>query len=168
MKFGKAAPSMPSQRGLIVHRPRQFAENHLDFVDSFKPINYFLRILGLMPFSIGRTSNGNISAPEIKKIDGLWFLLTISIYSIVAIASFEYVKFKRESNLHLHMVEVSHHYLHLTMGLIFSVVFIGMDMYNRYNLVDLLKKFTIFDKEVSHFFSCSFQSYTLNDSVINF
>lgn len=149
IKFIGAAPSMVAQSS-IVYRSKKFAAQQLDFIDSFKPIYYFLRILGLMPFSITRSSNGNISEPKVKKSNGLWFLFSICIYSMASFISFEYVKFNRESNAYLYMMVLSQNLL-LTTGLICCVLFVAMDMCNRFKLVDILQKFMIFDKEVSDF-----------------
>lgn len=147
IKFTSSAPAMVSQPS-ITHPPRKSAAKQPNFVDSFQPIHHFLRTLGLMPFSIIRNTSGNLLSPRIKQFDAVWFVTTIIIYSLATFVSFRYVKFNRESNTKLNMLNISNN-LHLTLGLMFCVLTIGMDMYNRFKLIDLFEKFIIFDKNVS-------------------
>lgn len=147
-KFYSVAPVMAPQSPFD-QRSSKIAVRQQDFFDGFQPIYLFLRSLGLMPFSIKRSANGNILGPKVNKFDGVWFVTTMFIYSLASFVSFNYVKFNIESSTNLHMVVISTN-LHLTFGLLFCVVIIAMDMYNRAELVNLLKKFTIFDKRVSY------------------
>lgn len=151
IKSTSVSPAMVPQPP-VSHRSRRTAAKHKDFLDSFRPIYYFSRSFGLMPFSIGRSSSGNILGPRVHKFDAVWFVATILIYALATVVSFKYVKFKQESNTQLNMLVISNNW-HLTSGLLFCVVIIGMDLYNRDKLVDLIKRFTVFDKQVS--VSCS-------------
>lgn len=148
IKFTSVAPVMVPQAS-IEHRSKKDATKQRDFVDSFLPIYYFLRSFGLMPFSIRRNANRNILDPRVDKFDAGWFVMTILIYSLATFVSFEYVKFKPETNTQLNMLVIWTN-LHLTLGMVFCVVIIAMDMYNRVKLVNLIKTFTIFDKQVSY------------------
>lgn len=159
IKFPSVEPVMVPQPA-IMHQFKKVAPKQSNFMDSFRPIYYFLRTLGLMPFSIGRNTSGNISSPRVNKLDAVRFVASIIIYSIATFISFKYVKFRRDSNTKLRMLVLSDN-LHLTFGLMFCVLTIGMDMYNRFKLTDLLKKFTIYDKHVS-FYCVDFDSFHNN------
>lgn len=136
----------------VFPRSRKIAAKHRDLLDSFQPIYYFSRLFGLMPFTIGRSSSGNISGPRVNKLDAVWLVAAISIYSLATVVSFKYVKFDQEPSTKCWNMLINSTNWHLTLGLIFCGLFIGVDLYNREKLVDLFKRFAIFDKDLV---SCS-------------
>lgn len=52
----------------------------LTFAHSFKPVHILCRIFGFMPFTIAYNANGAIQTARIRKIDFMWFLISIGIY----------------------------------------------------------------------------------------
>lgn len=64
-----------------------------NFIRSLSPIYYFSRAFGLMPFSIVHNANGDFQAIEVKKIDFLWFTVSISLYMIMAFICFHVKRF---------------------------------------------------------------------------
>lgn len=133
----------------VFHRSKKIASKHRDFLDSFQPIHYFSRSFGLMPFSIKRSSCGNILGPRVKKFDAVWLVATILIYLLATVVSSKYVKFEQGSKTQCWNMLVMSNNWHLTLGLMFCILFNGMDLYNRKKLVNLFKGFAAFDKEVS-------------------
>lgn len=114
---------------------------------SLRPIYIFSRIFGLMPFSIIRNSNYEIQGVQVGKFDLLWFIISISLYSFMAIICFQtthYVKSPINS-----VVIVTGDRILLTICLCNCVIKVVMDMCNRFRLIDIMKKFAFFDNEVS-------------------
>lgn len=46
----------------------------IDFAYSFRPIYYFSRVYGLMPFTITYNARGSINGLEVRLFDLLWFM----------------------------------------------------------------------------------------------
>lgn len=118
----------------------------LNFEYCLRPIYFISRASGLLPFSIARDSNGTICAPRINTFDFLFFIVSISWYLFLTFASFRDIQFWPSLNKS-HVLTVSNYSL-LIMGLIFGALTITMDISNRTRLVDILKKFIIFDQNV--------------------
>lgn len=159
------AASVKEPQPNIVNPPKTLMKKELDFMDCLKPMNYFLRTLGLMPFSIYRVPNGNILKSKVRKWDVMWSLFTLCIYSSCVFISLEYGNLQQESHAHnksfIHIYRgVIAHNLHTTLGVIFCILFVTMDMCNRNEIVDLFNKFVIFDKEVTNFTNVA-QSFLL-------
>lgn len=124
--------------------------NKLNFAYSFRPIYYFSRTVGLMPFSIAYDSNGNAQEPRVKRLDALWFVVSISCYIFVAWSTYRIYYLAILQSPYTILVLNMCDYLLLIGELIFAVVMIAMDMWNRFNLVDILKKIQYFDKKASN------------------
>lgn len=138
-----AQPPCDAQNPIAI---KKSFSRQMDFWDGFKPIYYFSRVFGLLPFSIRRDTNGEIQEPKVKKIDGLWFLLTIVVLLRASHFSHRYISaFNSSSQMY---VSVLLDNFHLVLSLIFGAVMIALDMLNRFKLVKLWKLFIIFDKEV--------------------
>lgn len=119
----------------------------MDFWDSFKPIYYFSRAFGLMPFSIRRDAHGKVQEPKVNGIDGFWFLFTI----LIVFLSGAYISHQHTSAFNSNtrsLLQVLGAYYSF-MNLIFGALLIVMDMINRFKLVELWKNFIIFDEEVT-------------------
>lgn len=119
----------------------------INFEYSVRPIYYFARAFGLMPFSVIRNSNGEIQKPHVGVINLLLFVVSICWYLILAYTSYRNVTFLLY-NPDTSFILVLGDYLLLIVGLICTTFFILMDMVNRTRLVDFLKKVTIFDQMV--------------------
>lgn len=136
----------------------------MDFWDGFKPIYYFSRVFGLMPFSIRRGPYGNIEEPKVNGMDGLWCLFTtIVVYLSGALISHRY---KPDSYKTIYLSILLDDF-HLTMSLAFGALEIAMDMINRFKLFELWKCFIVFDKEVRifQFYSISRLMYYFSRKV---
>lgn len=123
-----------------------------NFARTMQPIYIISRTFGLFPFTIIHDLNGDIQGIRVTFFDLLWFLISISIYILLAIYNFCYLKFPQNTNVS----EVLYigDYLLLILGLIFGAALIASDMYNRFNLADIAMQFTKFDKKVIVF--CNF------------
>lgn len=117
---------------------------------SFRPVYYFNRVFGLMPFTITYNSRGSIHGFEVGTFDILWFIVSIIINLIYA--------FMISNDTHLlqnlkmeSIILVGGDYLTDIFCIIFDVLLIGTDMCIRYKLVDILKKINTFDEKVNHF-----------------
>lgn len=132
-------------------RPRPASETadsaQLNFAHSFKSIYYFSRIFGFKPFTIVFDSNGKIQTARIRVLDAVWLVITIGLYL--------------SSALHF-MIIASHHTFPAKSAILvnctrsiymlrklFNVLSIVMDMYNRYQMIEIVKKINTFDEKAS-------------------
>lgn len=118
----------------------------LDFVHCFRPVYYFSRIFGYMPFTFIYDSNGTIQELKVRVLDILWLILSIFIHIFIAIIYFRnegFAIFNGTSDI----IIKSDIYL-MVLWLIFIILSITMDMCNRSNLMEILKKFNNFDENV--------------------
>lgn len=122
------------------------SENH-NFEYAVRPIYYFSRLFGLLSFSVVRNSIGEIHKPRVRIIDGLFFVIAICWYLALAYASSGNVTIMLE-NPRVSFILVFGDHLLLASGLIFGALCITMDMFNCTRLVEMLKKFNIFDRNV--------------------
>lgn len=118
------------------------------FTHSFRPIYYFARIFGSMPYTIYCDSNGNAHEPKVRIVDGVWFVISMCIFLSMAFFSYRNMESLQNPNTSSYILILGDQIL-LILCLIFGAQIIGMDMLNRDKLVDILKKITAFDKEAS-------------------
>lgn len=126
----------------------------LNFEHCIRPIYYISRACGLLPFSITRNSNREIQTPRINVFDFLFFTLSIIWYLFLTYNSFHGIQYWPSLN-RSQVLTVSNYSL-LILGLIFGVLTITMDMFNRTRLVAILKKFITFDQNVIFYLSFVF------------
>lgn len=127
---------------------RDFLAKQMDFLSSFKPIYYFSRLLGLMPFKIVCNLNGEFRVPRVGKLDGIWFIAAICVYLSLTFFVCQHI----DLNMNLSRSEnvlVHGNHLRIASNLICDAIAICMDMWNRFKLVNLFKKVLVFDKKVS-------------------
>lgn len=121
----------------------------INFIDIFRPVYYFLRFCGQMPFSIVQSSNSEIFLqPRVNKRDALWFLISMCLYTIATWRTFGKLTAKLYENEIVCVLFTGNSLLHVV-TMMFGIVKLFMDMYNRRKLVNILNKFTQFDQEVS-------------------
>lgn len=130
--------------------PNKVKNERINFWFSIRPMYYFSRIFGLMPFSIVRNSNDEIQTARVNKFDFLWFITSVSLYSCMAVVCFRTTHYEEGRNLS-HVLLIGDRLL-LTICLVSSVIKIIFDMSNRFRLIDIWKKLAYFDKEVSKLF----------------
>lgn len=123
---------------------KKIRSNELNFAYSFRPTYYFSRVFGLMPFSIISESNGEVQS-RVTAFDAVWFIISMCLYLAIACISYN----ERLRRAKVLSVSTIGYKIHLIFTLVFGAISIGFDMYNRFKLVDILNKFTRFDREVS-------------------
>lgn len=130
------------------------SEGKADFVYSFKPIYYFSRVCGLMPFSIIYDSSHKIHKIKVCAFDVLWFVISIYLYLYVAFISYKEMTYPKSRNMPKNIMILGDSFI-LIFVLLFGAMNIIIDMCNRVKLSEILRMFTAFDKEVifSHFVS---------------
>lgn len=132
---------------------------NLSFEYCIRPIYYMSRVCGLLPFSIARNSNGEIQAPRIRILDCLYFTLSIVWYIFLTYSS--YHEIQNWPSLNKSQVLTVSNYSLLILGLIFGALTITMDMFNRTRLVEILKKFIRFDKNVCYLSWISYENFEI-------
>lgn len=115
-----------------------------DFAYSYRPMYYFSRCFGLLPFSFVYDSNGEIQAPRIRIFDAVWFVISIVIYVMLAIDSFRVVEIPKDASPIIFLSNT----LLLVLGLSNGAIMIVVNMCVRFKFVAILKTITNFDKEV--------------------
>lgn len=121
----------------------------LNFLSSFKVNYYFLRFFGLWPFSLVRDPNGEIRKCKIRKLDLLWFIISMPLY---VSASFVFYKNSQtESKILKFTTKVisSGDNIRIAISLISVALAIAIDMCNRFKLINMLNMFVRFDESVS-------------------
>lgn len=117
-----------------------------DFISSYRPMYYFSRFFGLLPFSFVYDLNGELQAPRISIFDGVWFVVSIVFYVLLAISSYQPVEIKHDP---APLVTVSNALI-LTVGFTNGIVMIVMNVCVRFRFTTILKTITAFDKEASY------------------
>lgn len=120
----------------------------VNFMYSFRPIYYFSRAYGFLPFTIVYNSRGAIHGHEVETLDILWFGISISVNLMLAFLISKDTEFLQDSK-DGSIILVGGDYLAHIFTMIFDTILIGMDMCIRYKLVDVLKKIHNFDEKVS-------------------
>lgn len=118
-----------------------------DFVYCFRPVYYFSRIFGFMPFTVIYDSNGTIQGPKIRVFDILWLILSMFVQILSPIL---YIQNRKFSIYDISLaILIRSDAIVITMRTVFNISAIIMDMCNRYKLMEILKKINNFDEEVS-------------------
>lgn len=97
-----------------------------NFAYSFRPIYYFCRVFGLMPFKITYYSNGAIHGFEIGTFDILWFIISMAFNLVLA---FWMVKNSQhvENLKNMSIILVGGDFILQVFSMVFDVILIGMD-----------------------------------------
>lgn len=122
-----------------------------NFFYSFRPIYYFSRTFGFMPFTIVFNSNGSIQGPNIRTFDILWFIIAITIYILSAIVVLQNTEHLEMGSTTESAILKNTDFVILVSMLFFGALIIAMDMYNRGTIVEMLKSIKSFDDEVPTF-----------------
>lgn len=115
---------------------------------SFRPIYYLLRVCGMMPFTCIYDAYGYPHSPKIRKRDGLSVVIAICFYLSMTGLVIYHMDIKEHRHSPIYMLLLGN-YVHLISCIIFGIVIIAIDLWNRFKLIDILKKFTIFDTKAS-------------------
>lgn len=124
-----------------VHWPKK-----LNFAYCFRPIYYFSRIFGYMPFTIIYDSSGAIQKPKIRIFDLIWFILSFLIQTIPPLmyVQNEGLSIHYATSFILSRIDI----ILVNFWMTYIIVSIAMDMYNRFILIEILKRINNFDEEV--------------------
>lgn len=115
-----------------------------DFVYSFRPFYFCSRAFGYMPFSIRFDSNTATYKPAPKALDILWFMISICLHILLAIAHDKFSEVKYSSSV----VLIDGDFLVMIVSFIFGILIMVMDMHNRCKIVNILNKFKDSDEKV--------------------
>lgn len=129
----------------IVGKKTCSKKSHSNFVYSYRPMYYFSRFFGLLPFSFVCDSSGQLQVPQIRAVDGVWFVFTIVGYIVLAINSCQVPEPPKEA---VPLIYYSNTLL-LSVGLFNGANMIVVNMCVRFKFVTILKIITDFDKEAS-------------------
>lgn len=122
--------------------------NRRSFVHSFRPIYYWSRVFGLMPFSIIYDPNGDVEKPRVRAIDGLLFAVFIVVRLWFSVNSLRKIHISSSSDVPW-VLSVGGYTL-LTLNLTCGALMTVMNMYNRHKIVNILKMFSTIDKQVKN------------------
>lgn len=129
----------------------------LNFEHGFRPIYYFSRAVGLWPFSFRQNSNGTIQNAYINRLDGVWFLMSLSIQLWAIFRYYTYLVDLEDEHTNCKSVFTFSilYALFRMKSLLIGAVGIVLDLHNRHKLANILKKFIIFDSKVGSNSGCS-------------
>lgn len=119
----------------------------IDFAYSFRPIYYFSRVGGMIPFSIFHNSQ----SATIRKRDITWLAISIFSYLSVLILIVYDLNVPNDENSNFNALILGD-ILHAILCTVFGIVAIIMDMGNRFKFMRIFKKFTTFDEQVSYWY----------------
>lgn len=119
----------------------------IDFMYSFRPIYYISRVCGRMPFTIACNANGEIQEPKITKCDRCWLLISTFIYLLIAYPTV-YIMWTSTRNKEYNIFYLGEHFFKAII-LIFGLLQMALDFFNRFQFVKILKSFTAFDRKVN-------------------
>lgn len=119
-------------------------KRNIDFLYCFRPIYYFSRIFGSMPFSIIHDSNGDVKKSRITIFDGFWFVISICIYSAAVFLIFDSKIMDQASPTFVTILGNTFIMMNITHG----VLSVPIEMCNRFKFIEIVKNFVIFDKDV--------------------
>lgn len=120
----------------------------LNFMYSFRPVYYYSRVCGFMPFTITYKSCGAIHGLKVERLDILWFGVSILINVTLAFMISKDTEYLHETK-NGSIILMGGDYLLQVSSMIFDAVFICTDLCIRYKMVDILRKINTFDEQVS-------------------
>lgn len=119
------------------------------FAYCYQPIYYFARVCGQMPFTIFYPISGAIVEVKLNKRDFVWMAISLSVQiTFICMA----INFYR-SYQHAKLITSTIYFGNLTIwfvSVLFGVSIMALDACNRFRIVKILNKITIFDVEVSY------------------
>lgn len=120
------------------------------FAYGFRPIYYFARVAGQMPFTITHQPNSSIVKVNFHKRDFIWLVLSMCIQIYLSYLAIQMVRSTVHDQSKSETSTV--HLGTLTIWLLTSLLGITamiLDTSNRFKIGEILNKITTFDKEVS-------------------
>lgn len=151
----KCVQSPDKSRFKCNRNAREKGKRHvIPFTHVFRPIYYFNRLCGHMPFSIVQSSTDQLHRPRVSIFDVLWFAISICAYMGLVICICWYIK--RALSIYpvkpiLYLLAATINLLRL-INFLCGILMLIMDMCHRYKLVIIFNEFTVFDRKVSNLF----------------
>lgn len=118
-----------------------------NFIFCFRPIYYFARLCGQMPFTITSQATTTIVALKLYKRDFIWFAISLAIQATFIWMAINFYKSFRQAVA----ITSTIYFGNLTiwfMSLLFGIAAMALDACNRHKIVRILNQITIFDTEV--------------------
>lgn len=146
LNFCRLATVVNSISSLIkaTHAPPNNQVKETSFMDSFKPVYFVLRLFGLRPYSINYDSNGEPQQPKITLFDGIWLVISLGIYAMMTffVEGINYKRLSVEGFIYVLG------YIFTMYGIFCCILNVMIDVITRFKFVEILRRITIFDKEV--------------------
>lgn len=120
----------------------------MNFGSVFRPLYFLSRIFGFASFSISTKSKGEIQNPKIYFYDGLWFLTVILMYLVFAYDTLNTFRTSKQFLNQKTWVMVVCARLTEVLSFIHGILAIIMNVVNRFKLMNMVKMYNRFDKEV--------------------
>lgn len=120
----------------------------ITFTYGIRPIYCFSRIFGVMPFSIIYGPNGAARKPAVNLFDKLWFVAWFFLYSsIIWVVNhkLDYTQTPSGSS----SILIFGGFFFLVSIFSCDIIIMTINMCNRFKLIDILDRFTVFDSEAS-------------------
>lgn len=146
LKMSQIPPTSSKKFQAITEPPRNHCRKN-EFAQNFRVIYIVSRVLGLMPFTVAYNMNGEIEKPTVTKLDVLWFLTSICVYSL-GIYKLSQLIFPRGEDIYTSPLVVLSDNMSVMLGLILGLTCSIFDMCNRHKLISIVKQFVDFDKKV--------------------
>lgn len=119
----------------------------LNFSVVFRPIYYFLRVFGFMPFTIVYDSKGAVQKHSITVFDVVWLLISLFVYLYAIHSTIIWYDSENSPDMSAFLLWVGK--IFYILEIVFCIIGILMDLCNRYKLINILQSFEMFDEEVS-------------------
>lgn len=108
----------------------------LNFTNAFRPIYYFSRVFGYMPFKFIYDSNGEVQKPRFTAPDILWFLVTFCALLLELNGNRIWNDENTLRNFsNMFTLSTKCYYILET---IFCTIALWMDLCNRFKFVDIM------------------------------
>lgn len=117
----------------------------MNFYSGVLPAHHSARMMGLCPFGLQLTANGEIESAIVRFKDRIWFVLVICIHMFLLFTTSRILKLSNDtaSTILLYSNQCI-----LVVVLAMASVSIVLDLINRHRLVETMQIFHEFDKEV--------------------
>lgn len=136
---------LPNQSPLNDWSENKNSVKKFNFANVFRPIYYFMRAFGYMPFTIVYDSIGEIRQSSVTTLDILWLLISLCVHLLIIYLDTMW----NDSTNHISTLDVLLNQMFIIIEAIVCLIAIIMDLCNRFKFIDILRKFGQFDKEVN-------------------
>lgn len=119
----------------------------INFAYNIKPVHFFSRLFGLMPFGMVQKLNSDVFEPQVNIFEIIRFIFAIFVYLFLAFFYFRMMKLPSDGN-ESNVLMLGDKLL-ISSGLIIAAIMVIKNMIDRFKLIDISNKFISFDKKVS-------------------